>query len=180
MTQSGKDGGTICGTVVPNTFRTTVPWNDLRGTVERFCFKSLNQRIFEAISEGTVEPFERGALAPLSGRSVPGPSLRGTSGTASSSSLAFLWPTSRRSPTRLRRHCPSARKVSAMYKPGEDLRVIVGDVERSVEVKCRAAGFRQLYDWLNQRDVLIAKPDRQKPLVVLLISLATETAQGTA
>jgi hypothetical protein len=53
-------------------------------------------------------------------------------------------------------------------------------IERAVEVKCRAAGFRQLYDWLNQRDVLIAKPDRQKPLVVLLISLATETAQGTA
>src|SRR5262249_61120562 len=50
-----------------------------------------------------------------------------------------------------------ARKVSAMYKRGEDLRVIVGDVERSVEVKCRAAGFNQLYDWLNERNILILK-----------------------
>ena len=93
MTRLGKDRqarGTICGTVVPHTFQTTVPWNDLRGTVERFCPKFVHQRIFQAISDGTVEPCERGALAPLSGRSVPGPSLRGTSGTTSSSSLTFL------------------------------------------------------------------------------------------
>jgi hypothetical protein len=38
-----------------------------------------------------------------------------------------------------------------MYKRGEDLRVVVGDVERSVEVKCRAAGFGQMYDWLRSR-----------------------------
>jgi hypothetical protein len=78
MTRFGKDSqtcGTICGTVVPHTFQTTVPWNDLGGTVERFCLKFLQQRIFQAISDGTVEPCERGALAPLSGRSVPGPSL---------------------------------------------------------------------------------------------------------
>jgi hypothetical protein len=75
--------------------------------------------------------------------------------------------------------CLSARKVSAAYKPGH-LRVMVGDVECSVEVKCRAVGFRQLCDWLNQRDVLIVKPDRQKPLVVLRMSLATEIAKGSA
>jgi hypothetical protein len=74
----------------------------------------------------------------------------------------------------------SARKVSAMYKRGDDLRVIVGDVDRAVEVKCRAAGFRQLYDWLNQRDVLIVKADRQEPLVVLCMSLAAEIAKRTA
>jgi hypothetical protein len=71
-----------------------------------------------------------------------------------------------------------SRKVSAMYKPGEDLRVIVGDVERSVEVKCRAVGFRQLYDWLNQRDVSIVKADRQEALVVLRMSLAAEIAKA--
>jgi hypothetical protein len=71
-----------------------------------------------------------------------------------------------------------SRKVSAMYKPGEDLRVIVGDVERSVEVKCRAVGFHQLYDWLNQRGVLIVKADRQEPLVVLRRSLAAEIARA--
>jgi hypothetical protein len=52
MTRLGKDRqarGTICGTVVPHTFQTTVPWNDLRGTVERFCPKFVHQRIFQAI-----------------------------------------------------------------------------------------------------------------------------------
>jgi hypothetical protein len=65
-----------------------------------------------------------------------------------------------------------------MYKTGEDLRVIVGDVERSVEVKCRAAGFSQLYNWLKQRDLLILKADRQEPLVVVRLSLAAEIAKA--
>jgi Holliday junction resolvase len=43
-----------------------------------------------------------------------------------------------------------------------------------VEVKCRAQGFRALYSWLSERDVLILKADRQEPLVVLRISLAAE------
>jgi hypothetical protein len=72
----------------------------------------------------------------------------------------------------------SARKVSAMYKRGDDLRVIIGDVERPVEVKFRAAGFSQLYDWLKQRDVLIVKADRQEPLIVLRMSLAAEIAKA--
>ena len=41
-----------------------------------------------------------------------------------------------------------------------------------VEVKARADGFRELYRWLNQRDVLIVKADRQEPLVVVRMSLA--------
>jgi Holliday junction resolvase len=36
-----------------------------------------------------------------------------------------------------------------------------------IEVKARADGFRELYCWLHQRDVLIVKADRQEPLVVL-------------
>jgi Holliday junction resolvase len=44
----------------------------------------------------------------------------------------------------------------------------------SVEVKARADGFRELYSWLNQRDVLIVKADRQEPLVVVRLSLAAE------
>jgi hypothetical protein len=63
-----------------------------------------------------------------------------------------------------------------MYKPGADLRVPLLAVDRAVEVKCRAAGFRQLYDWLNGRDVLIIKADRQEPLVIVRLSLATEIA----
>ena len=47
------------------------------------------------------------------------------------------------------------------------------------EIKCRSAGFRQLYDWLGQSDVLIVKADRQEPLVVLRMSLAAEITKGT-
>jgi Holliday junction resolvase len=45
-----------------------------------------------------------------------------------------------------------------------------------VEVKARANGFRELYRWLTDRDVLIVKADQQEPLVVLRISLAAEIA----
>jgi hypothetical protein len=69
-------------------------------------------------------------------------------------------------------------KISGMYKPGADLRVPLLAVDRAVEVKCRAAGFRQLYDWLDQRDVLIIKADRREPLVVVRLSLAAEVAKG--
>jgi len=71
-----------------------------------------------------------------------------------------------------------AEKISGMYKPGADLRVPLRAVDRAVEVKCRAAGFRQLYDWLDQRDVLIIKADRREPLVVVRLSLAAEIARG--
>jgi Holliday junction resolvase len=46
-----------------------------------------------------------------------------------------------------------------------------------VEVKARANGFPELYCWLDQRDVLIVKADRQEPLVVLRLSLAAEIAK---
>ncbi len=49
-----------------------------------------------------------------------------------------------------------------------------------VEVKARADGFRELYCWLDQRDVLIVKADRQEPLVVLRLSLAVEIAKLAA
>jgi Holliday junction resolvase len=49
-----------------------------------------------------------------------------------------------------------------------------------VEVKARADGFRELYSWLNERDVLIIKSDRQEPLVVVRLSLAAEVAKGRA
>jgi Archaeal holliday junction resolvase (hjc) len=49
-----------------------------------------------------------------------------------------------------------------------------------VEVKARAAGFRELYSWLTNRDVLVVKADRQEPLVVLGLSLAAEIAKVAA
>jgi Holliday junction resolvase len=47
-----------------------------------------------------------------------------------------------------------------------------------VEVKARADGFRELYSWLDGRDVLIVKADRQEPLVVVRLSLAAEIVRG--
>ncbi len=47
-----------------------------------------------------------------------------------------------------------------------------------IEVKCRGHGFRELYSWLNDRDLLIVKADRQEPLVVLRISLAAEITRS--
>jgi Archaeal holliday junction resolvase (hjc) len=49
-----------------------------------------------------------------------------------------------------------------------------------VEVKARAAGFRVLYSWLTNRDVLVVEADRQEPLVVLRLSLAAEIAKVAA
>jgi len=46
-----------------------------------------------------------------------------------------------------------------------------------VEVKARADGFRELYSWLDPRDVLIVKADRQEALVIVRLSLATEIAK---
>jgi hypothetical protein len=73
-----------------------------------------------------------------------------------------------------------ATKISRAWCAGADLRVPIVGVDRAVDIKCRAVDFRQLYDWLNQRDVLIVKADRQESLVVLRMSLATQIAKGTA
>ena len=54
------------------------------------------------------------------------------------------------------------------------------DRDLCVEVKCRGQGFRELYSWLNGRDVLIVKADRQEPLVVLRLSLAAHIAKRAA
>jgi hypothetical protein len=75
-----------------------------------------------------------------------------------------------------------ARKVSRAYQAGHDLELLLGD-DRMLRIECkaRADDFRQLYDRLNQRDVLIVKADRQELLVDMRLSLAAEIVQrGTA
>jgi hypothetical protein len=57
-----------------------------------------------------------------------------------------------------------------------DLTVPVLDVDRVIEVKVRANGFRELYGWLERRDLLIVKADRKEPLVILPLRLASEIA----
>jgi Holliday junction resolvase len=49
-----------------------------------------------------------------------------------------------------------------------------------VEVKARADAVREVYGWLNARDVLVVKADRQEPLVILRLSLAAEIAKAVA
>jgi hypothetical protein len=59
-----------------------------------------------------------------------------------------------------------------------DLTIPLLEVDRVVEVKCRAKGFRQLYDWLIDRDILVVRADRCEPLVVLPLKLAAEIAMS--
>ena len=59
---------------------------------------------------------------------------------------------------------------------GGDVSVPLLGVDRRVEVKARANGFRRLYDWLGDHDFLIVKADRLEPLVVLRLKFASEIA----
>jgi hypothetical protein len=61
-----------------------------------------------------------------------------------------------------------------------DLTVPILSVDRVVEVKCRADGFRELYRWLIDRDILIVRADRSEPLVILPLKLAAEIAAKAA
>jgi hypothetical protein len=74
-----------------------------------------------------------------------------------------------------------ARKVSRAYQAGHDLELPLGD-DRILRIECkaRADGFGTLYRWLDDRDVLIVKADRQEPLVIVRLSLAAEIVKGTA
>jgi hypothetical protein len=74
-----------------------------------------------------------------------------------------------------------ARKVSRAYQAGHDLELLLADDRMlRIERKARAAGFRQPYDWLDERDLLIIKSDRREPLVILRMSLAAELVKRTA
>ena len=57
-----------------------------------------------------------------------------------------------------------------------DISVPLLGLDRTVEVKARAHGFQQLYDWLEARDILVVRADRREPLVVLPLKLAAEIA----
>lgn len=51
-------------------------------------------------------------------------------------------------------------------------------VDRVVEVKARADGFRELYRWLEERDILLVKADRKEALVVIPLRLAVSIARA--
>jgi hypothetical protein len=62
---------------------------------------------------------------------------------------------------------------------GGDISVPLLGVDRTVEVKARANGFRELYSWLDGRDLLVVRADRREPLVIIPLKLATEIAVAT-
>ena len=53
-----------------------------------------------------------------------------------------------------------------------DITVPVLGLDLCLEAKARADGFRELYGWLVDRDILVLKADRRDPLVVVPIALA--------
>jgi hypothetical protein len=65
---------------------------------------------------------------------------------------------------------------SAVASQGDIVLPLMGR-DFCVEVKARADGFRELYCWLDGRDMLIVKAERQEPLVVVRLSLAAEIAK---
>jgi Holliday junction resolvase len=63
-------------------------------------------------------------------------------------------------------------------KFGEDVSVPFLGVDRRIEAKCRADGFKQLYGWLGDGvDYLVVKADRKEPLIVLRLRTAIEIAK---
>ena len=70
----------------------------------------------------------------------------------------------------------AAEKTSRTGYRGPDLTVPLLGIERVVEVKCRANGFRELYTWLADRDILIVRANRREPLCILPMWLASEIA----
>jgi Holliday junction resolvase len=61
---------------------------------------------------------------------------------------------------------------------GGDVSVPLLGVDRRVEVKCRGDGFREIYKWLDDADLLIVRADRRELLVVIPLKLAVEIAKA--
>jgi Holliday junction resolvase len=57
-----------------------------------------------------------------------------------------------------------------------DVTVPLLGADRVVEVKARKDGFRELYKWLEERDLLVIKADRREALVVIPLDLAARIA----
>jgi hypothetical protein len=57
-----------------------------------------------------------------------------------------------------------------------DVSVPLLGVDRRIEVKIRADGFREIYKWLGGNDLLVIRANRKEPLVVLSLKFAVEIA----
>jgi hypothetical protein len=59
---------------------------------------------------------------------------------------------------------------------GGDVSVPLLGIDRRVEVKVRADGFRELYKWINGADLLVVRSNHHPPLVILPMRFAIEVA----
>jgi Holliday junction resolvase len=57
-----------------------------------------------------------------------------------------------------------------------DISVPLLGIDRRVEVKVRADGFREIYRWIDGADLLILRADHRTPLVVARLPFAVAVA----
>jgi hypothetical protein len=67
---------------------------------------------------------------------------------------------------------------SAGGKFSGDISVPILGIDRCVEAKILGNGFRRIYGWLEGRDFLIVRADRQEPVVIIPLRLAAEIAKA--
>jgi hypothetical protein len=65
---------------------------------------------------------------------------------------------------------------SARGRFGGDVSLQLLGIDRRVEVKCRGDGFRKIYEWLEDVDILIVRADRHEPLAIVPLKFAVEIA----
>jgi len=78
----------------------------------------------------------------------------------------------------LQEHGFAAEKCSRSGYTGPDILWPLLGIDRVGEVKVRAKGFTQLYDWLSGNDFLVVRADRREPLIVLRLPLAASVAMA--
>src|SRR5438477_349043 len=105
--------------------------------------------------------------------------------TASTSPTTCAAPPKARLPRASPRALPPLRLPSPLALSGSaggsylgDITIPLLGIDRVVECKVRGTGFRALYAWLEQRDLLIVRADKLQPLVILPLKLAIEIAMA--
>jgi|SRR6516162_9799248 hypothetical protein len=76
----------------------------------------------------------------------------------------------------LQAHGFAAEKCSRTGYHGPDVSIPLLGRDRFAEVKCRSRGFRDIYNWLADNDLLVVRADRREPLVIVPLRLAAEVA----
>lgn len=76
----------------------------------------------------------------------------------------------------LQDHAIAAEKISRMYRRGPDVSFPLLGRDRTIEVKCRANGFTELYRWIEPADFLVLKANHRKPLIVMRLAEAAQLA----